>query len=272
MILLGTGETAEVYKINDYVVKLFFKGASHQEIDREYDAVKQIGSQIPFAPRVYDKIKIEDRYGYEMEEITGELYLKVIDKEPELLDFHGRLLGSSHRNLHEFDVKEIKLISLRTNMLAYFDHLTVFNKEIINWAKEIIKSLPEGRSILHGDYMPYNLMYKHKQLYAMDWCDVMIGHGDADVARTLHFIICAYDHEEALYTIKQKEFVKSYLNGYYDNEIPYETLHKWLLVNAMIEYDLSVKENELNNYVVELKDFIESNYRAMYSKWLFDRE
>lgn len=267
MILIGSGDSADVYQIgHGRVLKLF---NDNEYFTREYEACKYIGDMTPFAPQVFEKVYVDNKDGYEMQELIGELFIDVIDDSDEL-EYYGELMGQSHKMLHSWDSSSLELPYLKERLRIYIEQLSYISDDIKNWVISILDDFEDDRSLLHGDYMPYNLMYLDGKLTAMDWSDAMLGPKEADIARTLYFIIDPNDYEDAKYTLKCNKFIEAYLSGYYGNERPVSIIHQWLIINAIIELDRFLASGISNKFTQRLNDFIHNNLKEMGSDYLFE--
>ncbi|MBI9015100.1 MAG: phosphotransferase [Clostridiales bacterium] len=267
MILIGGGDSADVYQIGHGRVLKLFK--DNEYFIREYEACKYMGDMTSFAPQVFNKVCVDNKDGYEMQELIGELFVDVIDDSDEL-EYYAELMGQSHKMLHSWDSRSLALPHLKERLRIYIIQLSHISDDIKKWGVSIIDGLEDGRSLLHGDYMPYNLMYLDDKLTAMDWSDAMLGPKEADIARTLYFIIDPNDYEDAKYTLNSNKFIEAYLSGYYGNEIPVSVIHRWLIINAIIELDRFLALRVSNKFTQRLDDFIHNNLKEMGSDYLFE--
>lgn len=266
MILLGSGETGSVYSLGKgRAVKLFHED---KYIEDEYKACKYMGDQTPFAPRIYKLVEMDGKKGYEMQEYEGELLLDVMDHTKDFESL-AKLVGESHRVIHDYDSGHLKLPNLKEVMGLHLDHLKHIDEEKKEWLKKILEDLPNGQSLLHGDFMPYNLVYSQGRLSALDWSDAMLGPAEADIARSLYFILDPNDYEDAVFTKKSNKFIEAYLNGYYGNRSTMGIIRKWLLINVAFEYDLMISKGIVNDFSDRLKSYIDKNYKKLGSDSLF---
>ncbi|MCH4888004.1 aminoglycoside phosphotransferase family protein [Acidaminobacter sp. JC074] len=264
MILIGSGEFGNVFRIEPgRVVKLF---DDSQYLEMEFRTCKYIGDQTPFGPKVYNRVDLSGRSGYEMEEIMGDLLLDRIEETS--LNDYGLLMGKCHREVHDYNTDHLTLYNIHDIMEKHIERLDNFSQEDKLWLHEILKSLPRGKSLLHGDFMPYNLICSDQGLKALDWSDAVLGPAEADIARTLYFIIDPHDHDQAAYKSSNK-FIEAYLNGYYGNKTTMGIIRKWLLLNVVFEYDQLVSEGQNTFFTERLKNYISNNKQSLGSDNLF---
>jgi len=266
MILLGSGETGSVYSIGKgRVVKLFHED---RYIEDEYKACKYMGDQTPFAPRIYELVEMEGKKGYEMQEIEGELLLDLLDGSGDF-EILAKLVGESHRVIHDYDGSHLKLPNLKDVMFLHIDQLKHFNEVMKEWLRGLLEDLPSGHALLHGDFMPYNLIYSEGRLTALDWSDAMMGPAEADIARSIYFILDPNDYDDAVFTKKSNKFIEAYLNGYYGNRSTMGIIRRWLLINVVFQYDIMISKGIVNDFSDRLKTYIDKNFEKLGSDSLF---
>ena len=266
MILIGSGETGAVYSIgHGRVIKLFHED---KYIDEEYKACKYIGDQTHFAPQVFEKVEVNGKKGYEMQEYVGELLLDLTENIQELA-YYAELMGKTHRALHDYPTDHLNLPNLKDMMANHMRRLKHFNEDDKVWLLSVLETLPNGHSLLHGDFMPYNLMYMDDKLSVLDWSDAMLGPAEADIARSLYFILDPTDYEDASYTVHKNKFIEAYLYGYYGNKTTMGIIRKWLLINAVFELDVMKSKGIDNEFSTRLGDYISNNKEKLGSDSLF---
>ena len=67
-----------------------------------------------------------------------------------------------------------------TTMLS--DH---FPRRYKSFLESVLKTLPSGNRLLHGDFHPGNILIESGNTVLIDWCNVTKGHPLADVANSL---------------------------------------------------------------------------------------
>lgn len=273
MMKIGEGETAEVYRFSaEKVVKLFKEDMYDQEgFMLEYNTAKYIGDTTDFAPKVYEQISVHSRHGYLMEEINGILFHDEIENNPQKLSQYAAQLGLAHRKLHENEITEelSELSSCKDFLKSFLNRNTEFPVGVNTWLIELLNSLPAKQSLLHGDFMPYNIMCQNGELKVLDWAEPSLGPAVLDVARTINFIVDTTDFPNSITTINSDQFVESYLAGYYGNDkIEKEDLHIGLLINAASEVAWAQRSNQSDSYSEYLKSFILNNYESKYQEYM----
>lgn len=267
MFKIGEGETSEVYRIEEgKVLKLFREDMfDHEDFFLEYHTAKHLGDTTEFAPKVYEQMTVDSRRGYTMEEIEGVLFQEEIELNADRLLNYAKQLGQTHRILHDKEITPelCELNKCKSFFKCFLTRNTIFSEEVNTWLLELLASLPLKQSLLHGDFMPYNMMIKNGTLQVLDWAEPSIGPAILDIARTINFIVDPTDYPMSVMTKNAVLFTRHYLKGYYEDEtIDKKTLHKGLLLNAATEVAWAKRCNQSDDYSEYLKTFILDNYHA----------
>lgn len=262
---IGEGETAEVFRIEPGIVVKLFRNEFYDEesFQNEFYTVKYVGEHTGLAPKVFEKIQLHGRYGYTMEEVTGTLFQDEIDQKPEKLSCHAKLLGEAQRLLHGIPDTGglINIPHMKNDAAKFLDFQAVFPEHVGVWLKRLFTSLPGDCVLLHGDFMPYNIIITDDRLHILDWAEPAFGHPMLGVARTLNCIADPTDYADSLYTHHAPVFIKHYLDAYFHNEKPdSDALHACLLLNAAFEYRWAVMSHQSDAYTLRTKEFILKNF------------
>lgn len=273
MFKLGEGEFSEVFRIEDKkVVKLFRKELFDEKaFEAEYKITKYLGETTDFTPKVYDKVFMDSRHGYVMEEIDGTLFMDVIESDGYNLSYYGDLLGKAHFKLHEKAItQELESLDRCKNFMANFLNRNEFLPvEVNRWLIKKLENINGSESLLHSDFMPNNIMFDEGELKVLDWAEPSLGPGILDVARTLNVIIDPTELPNSLLKHNSKIFARSYLKGYFLNaDIDKEQLHDAFLINAACEIAWAERSNQVDDYSEYLKAFVMKNYHSKENAYL----
>lgn len=267
MIKIGEGETADVYRVKKGQVLKLFKEEFYdtESFNLEFTASKHIGSISSFAPKIYEKVTHGSRYGYIMEEYEGSLFQKIIDENKLHFTTYARELGKLHRELHDKEItKELSKLPKCCDFLEeMLLRQTIFSDEITTWLISLLKKLSTPESLLHGDFMPYNIIYANDGMKIIDWAEPSIGPAVLDVARTINYIKDTTDFVESIITMNSNDFILNYLCGYeFQNSIEIDRLHEAFLINAACEVTWAEKSKNVDEYSDYLKELIIKNFKS----------
>ncbi len=188
MILLGKGNTAEVYEYAEgKICKLFYEGYPHEYVELEFQNAREMYECGIKVPQPFQIVSIENRAGIIYEEIVGETLLSHMNEEPERVDEYLDSFVKLHRDI---------LFHHSRNVLSYKEYLSTMVKNKAAGAQTIldkINALSEDDCILHGDFHPGNILIEEDGTsVVIDFMNVCHGPALYDMART-YFLIGQVD-------------------------------------------------------------------------------
>jgi len=184
--LIGTGNTAQVYNWEENkVLKLFYEGYPTSAVEKEYTNALLVKEMDFSKPIVYEIIMYEGRQGIIYEKIYGETLLDWFFKTGDLDNcalymsvLHKRLLKLQQNNLPGY--KEFLEYHIRNS-----GKLETLEKEKVLC---ILKGLPEGNTLCHGDFYPGNILMCGTENYVIDFMNLCKGNYLYDIARTVYLV------------------------------------------------------------------------------------
>lgn len=247
---LNEGECADIYEVDAHtVLKLGKPGWSRDMLYQEYLNGKLIGdSNIP-APKVYDFVEIEDRFGYTMDKLNDVTFLDLMWKYPWKVIAYAKKMAAIHAQIHS--VKAPKELPVLSDKYRAF----ICSKKSIRDDKKrlILQELEwlngeNDCSICHGDFHPINILVGKDSYFVIDWVLAAQGNPEADVAGT-YLIISVYGSN-----IKEKNFfkrlvsalggkliAKTYLKEYIAiTNIDKQKILRWLPIRAATYIDVGL--------------------------------
>ena len=192
--LLGSGGTADVYEYHgNKVLKLYQDRYAKDIVEWEYIKTKAAYDYGLPAPRVYEVIQCNGRYGLVMDRIFGHSLFEVLAAQitgPGLggessienslfvdsIKKTAHLLNQLHNmSVHVTDTAESALRRgvIGTNLLTESEKRSVL---------DIISSLPQGASVCHGDPNPFNIIDTGSSYMLIDWVNCVQGSVLYDIA------------------------------------------------------------------------------------------
>ena len=277
MTRIGEGETSEVFRIEPGIVVKLFRAdyCDQDDVHREFAVARHVGANTAVAPAAFELTEIDGRVGYTMEEITGPLFQDVIDSHPDRLLDNARLLGRAHRAIHElpYDPALSSVPSMKEAFPDFVGSWGCFPAEVREWLVSLISGLPDDRHLLHGDFMPYNMIMHDGEAFAVDWAGTLWGPALADVARTVNFIVDPTEYPDSPYTLRAEEFVTEYLRAYSGlasdtgdgtpapvAAIDWDLLHRCLIFNAAAEVQWAERSGQVDSYTDRSRRFVLANH------------
>jgi Ser/Thr protein kinase RdoA (MazF antagonist) len=191
---LAVGRTAEVFAWNGaeggQVLKLFRAGWGLDAAEHEAAVARQIYDSGAPAPRVDGVIEVAGRGGVIYERIAGPSLLAVLLARPWRLSSVARILAKAHVALYTRAVPHLP--DLRSMLARRIHAATPLPPTLRDAALRALDALPDGDSLLHGDYHPDNVLLSARGPLVIDWENAARGDPLADVARTLLLLDAGY--------------------------------------------------------------------------------
>lgn len=237
---IASGRTAEVYAWDTgRVVKLLREGFPEILIDQEAQGTRAAHRAGIAAPEPGEIIKVGGRRGLILERVEGPTLIRAVSRRPLSLVRYARLLGQLHAQMHA--IRAPDLDSQRGRFYWGLTHAGTLPEDLKNGLIHILKDLPDGDRLCHGDFHPENVILAARGPVILDWEPAMRGEPAGDVAITLLWFRSVSHYFRGVRgwligrTMRRME--KAYLESY--REIAPTTLERledWIAVKAGIRY------------------------------------
>lgn len=176
--VLGSGGHGKVLRLNDdTIVKLFYAGDSLADIKREQDYAKKafvmgIPTAIPF-----DIVRCEGMYGLVFELMDADIVSNYLNAHPEQLKDVAVKYAKTLKQLHMTKVAKGALSSTKELYRTRIEGLRAYmTDEEVDTLHRINDAIPEGDTVVHGDFHPKNVMIQDGELVLIDMADLTTGH------------------------------------------------------------------------------------------------
>ncbi|NHJ21704.1 MAG: aminoglycoside phosphotransferase family protein [Candidatus Lokiarchaeota archaeon] len=218
--LIGEGREAEVFLWGEnQVLKLFRSKVSAERIDLEYKISELVQTHYQYAPKVFGKIRLDDREGILYELIDGATMNENLSKQLLKIRSFGKCLGYLHAKMHKQKVNKMR------PQKPYFEQRIRDTSFLTNKQKEVIieylYSLEDEDALCHGDLHPDNVLITDNKAFVIDWSNLTIGNHHADIARTIYLLKRGTDPNapprSVVYKAVAKFFRKLFYSSYYKN-------------------------------------------------------
>lgn len=182
--LVAVGRTSDVYSYgSDSVVKLQRPDVppSWAAMEADYTAaVHRLG--VP-APVVRDLVQVEGRDAIVFERIDGRSMWEHMLDAPDDVEALAIELAEVHKEILVVGLPDgvRSLVDRMSEKIGRAPHLPASDREE---ARRLLRGLPSGAALLHGDLHPGNVLISARGPVVIDWFDVSIGHPVADVVRS----------------------------------------------------------------------------------------
>lgn len=184
--LIGRGTNGEVYRMDrENIIKVFQKSAPPEDIDRERRLAQQaliIG--IPTAIS-YTVVKADDRYGIVFELVDADSLSTTLKEKPDEYDSYVQKYIDLYKKIHSIKGDKEQFANIKDIYHDAIDYCkSYYSEEEIDKIRELVDSVPETGTLIHGDYHPNNIMVQDGELILIDMGDMTIGHPIFDFLAT----------------------------------------------------------------------------------------
>ena len=182
MLDIRRGNTAQVFSYSrGRVCKLFYQGMPYEYVRQEFKNARMLFEWGIRVPEAFEIVSRNGRHGIVYEKINGVSMWERADKGHVLEKFlaeHKKFLNMSTDN---------RLMPYKEFIIAMIERGNE-GEDFKGFIKEI-RGLPDGNSVLHGDYHPGNVMITEAgEFVIIDLLNVCCGPKEYDVARTFFLL------------------------------------------------------------------------------------
>ena len=175
---IGRGANGTIYRIDqDNVVKVYNNADALEDIQHEREVAKlALILGIPTAIS-YDVVRVGESYGSVFELLNASSFSKILETEPEKMDWCVQEYVEMLKRIHGTLVPEGKLPDLKETFLDYADFLKDYlpdDKAKKLWA--LIEAVPHDDHMVHGDYHTKNLELQNDEVLLIDMDTLAVGH------------------------------------------------------------------------------------------------
>ena len=183
MQIIGEGNTAEVYTWKEgQILKLFRKEFPFGGIEKEYKVSKEVEKLGLPIPKAGEIIEYNGRIGILYERICGESLLMLITRKPWTTRQYVKKLAKLHYDMHQCQARNLG--SYKEALEWNINHSSVLTDHMKQEILCLLKQLPAGDRLCHGDFHPGNIIKTKEDYIVLDWMTAASGCPGMDVART----------------------------------------------------------------------------------------
>jgi aminoglycoside phosphotransferase (APT) family kinase protein len=255
--IVGQGRDAEIiYWGNNQVLKHYREGIPKFLIDFEFKASELVKKYYTYAPKVFEKVMINEREGIIYEFIDGRNLTEILKKSPLKVSKLAKVLAKLHGAMHQLKFPVIR------EQKEYFEE-KIRNVQLLsidqkNFIINYLKNLSSDSILCHGDFHMENVLISTNGSKVIDWGNINVGNHHADVARTLYILKHSYDpaspNQSFLFNFASRlfryYFVKKYIKCYkIHKNISLKQVKKWNLIVYAIRIGEGIIEEQ--NYLIK---------------------
>ena len=216
---VGFGRTAEVYAWGEgRVLKLYRAGMPETWVHHEARVSRIVAGAGLQAPAIGDEVEVAGRHGIIYERIDGPSMLDGLTRRPATFFRVARQFAGLHAAMHGCARPELP--SQRAGLIRAISNAPELEAAARARVLSALESLPDGRSVCHGDYHPDNIIMSQRGPLVIDWMTATHGSPVADVARTVLLFRFAVlppgmpPAKRLMTTALRRAFLAAYLRSY----------------------------------------------------------
>jgi uncharacterized protein (TIGR02172 family) len=180
--LIGRGRTAEIFEWKDnQVLKLFLEGFPDAVVQREAQVTEAVHKAGVPVPAVEGLVEVDGRVGIVFERVEGPTMLEDMMSRPWKLAQYARMMAELQAEMHSREIAALP--SLRDELEDVVSSQEGMTENIRHALADALR-LPDGNSVLHGDFHPDNIIMSSRGPIIIDWPEAKRGNPIADAART----------------------------------------------------------------------------------------
>ena len=193
--IIGKGGNGTVYRLDDEtIVKVYNPEHSVELIDRERAYAK--AAFIAGIPSViaYDMVKVGDSYGVVYEAMNSDTLGHAIANDSENLDEYVAKYVALAKKIHSTPINDDSVTALKDLLMKRASNpklLDFCTQDEVDVLKDIVNSMADCETLVHGDLHPGNIMMQGGELMLIDMGEVTRGVPIYDVATVFRDLISA---------------------------------------------------------------------------------
>jgi uncharacterized protein (TIGR02172 family) len=193
--VIGKGANGTIYRIDkDNVVKVYNNADALEDIQHEREVARlALILGIPTAIS-YDIVKVGDSYGSVFELLNARSFSKILETEPERIDWCVNEYVELLHKIHDTEVPEGKLPDMKKTALGWAkfmkDHLP---EETGSKLVKLVEDVPYSNHMIHGDYHTKNVELTNDEVLLIDMDTLAVGDPVFEFASIYNALIGFYE-------------------------------------------------------------------------------
>ena len=176
--IIGKGGHGTVYRLDgDTILKMYAETEPLAEIEREIEYARNaFVAGVPTAI-AFDVVKCGNCYGSVFELINADTLGNLLAANPDRYDDYSKKYIELVNTLHTTEADTSRLSNIKDLYNQWADEMAeLLTADEIGILHEIINSVPDRNTFVHGDIHPQNVMVQDGELVFIDLADMTYGH------------------------------------------------------------------------------------------------
>ena len=227
--VIGTGFFSTVYRLDkDTIIKVFNRTSDTGQIERELRLAKEafvLG--VPTAIS-FDIVKVGDKLGVRFEMLDCMSLKNAFINYPEQRDYYLQKYADLLKKINSVECYNPIIPNIKEFYLEKVEGIKPYLEEKdYQKAKQLIASIPERKTFVHGDCHFKNIMVQGEDLLLIDMDTLAVGHPIFELA-ALYAPYCAFNEDDPgnsqkFFDVSDEEAARLYndlLNLYFGKDDP----------------------------------------------------
>ncbi len=245
---IAYGHTAEIYLLQDeQVLKLFYNQYDLEEAKYELKISRAVQTSGLPIPRVGELVQAKGRSGLTYQRVDGIPMLETLLRKPWTGFRYAKRMADLQARMHGLTI-HAEMPMLHRRLMNKINRSTVLPNELKTEVVRLLRAMPEGDRLCHGDFHPENIMVTKDGEVIIDWIDATLGNPLADVARTTIIFLGAIEASQIKNPIMKaflRVFHGIYLHHYFSRRPGGERdFYRWLPIVAAARTSENITELE----------------------------
>jgi len=250
MQLVGSGMSADIYKIEDNKVLKLFKAEYGNEVPAYEGWIMECVNKLNInAPHYYGMKTINDRVGVIYDYIDGKSLINVLMKNPLSIAGYGKLLAKE-----QYAINQKKVDGLLNEKERFKNQIERSKGKLGAYYAEVLNDLENKAKenyVCHGDFHPGNIMMQNGKPVVIDWMNAYSGTRAGDAARSYMMIISPNIPDvfrgvrKILLKIVKRKLARSFIKEYIRlSNISFGEIREWMKIIAAVRLCDNVPNEE----------------------------
>lgn len=182
--IIGEGGHGTIYKIGeDTILKVYKDHSPIEVIENERQYAKNAFMNGVATAIAYDVVETEQGYGVIFEMVNGMTLGQYLKKHPDKLEEYSIKFADLFHTLHTTNADKTLYDDYQDVLVDRCEKAKKYiTDDEAEQLKRIVKSIPRGNGMIHGDYHPNNVMVDDEgELLLIDMADISRGNGFYDI-------------------------------------------------------------------------------------------
>jgi uncharacterized protein (TIGR02172 family) len=188
--LIGHGAKGDVYRYDDeLVIKVFNQNNLFQDVERETELARRafvLG--VPTAIS-FGIVAVGDRYGAMYELVDSDTLSAFIAREPDRVEEYAKLMSGVAHEIHSVEVGDDDVFPEALERIQEYIRggVAYEDERLAKKCMALVNALPEGRTLVHGDFHTNNVFMMNGEPLLIDMDRVSRGHPIIELSDLYYF-------------------------------------------------------------------------------------